>query len=146
MLTDKNFCYLGGCRCGNVSIELSLPEILSNFVPRACDCNFCTEREITYPSDPQGQLVVSSLSPLKTLKQGSNQASFKHCPNCHEVICVAYRFENNYKGALNIRLLDKQSLLPQAQTVSPKELSPQQKLVRWKSVWLSVVIEKSSQP
>lgn len=146
MLTDKNFCYLGGCRCGDVSIELALPEILSNCVPRACDCNFCTTREICYLSDPQGQLVVSYLSPLKTLKQGSNQASFKLCSKCEDLICVVYRFEGSLKGAVNVSLLDKQSLLPQAQIVSPKELSPQQKLARWNKVWLSVVLEESPIP
>lgn len=137
--TDKTYRYLGQCHCGNVKIELLLTNILSKYEPRACDCDFCTTRKLTYLSDPQGQLNIISSTLLKTRKQGSNQASFKLCSMCDEVICVNYRFGDSLKGALNIRLLDEQFLLSQAQTVSPKDLSPQQKIARWQNFWMPVM-------
>ena len=136
MSVDKKFSYAGGCNCGNVRIELLLTDLLTNYIPRSCDCNFCTTRKIAYLSNPLGQLNVTSTSPLKTLKQGSYQASFQLCSSCADIVYVNYKL----KGALNVRMLDERALLPESQVVSPKRLSPQQKVTRWNNVWLSIVV------
>jgi hypothetical protein len=136
MSSDKMFSYLGGCSDKNVRIELLLTDILPNYIPRSCDCDFCTTHKIGYLSDLLGQLNVASAASLKTLKQGSNQASFEVCSSCADVVYVNYKL----KGALNVRMLDDQALLPQPQLASPKRLSPQQKVTRWNSLWLSVVV------
>jgi hypothetical protein len=141
MPVDRKFSYLGRCSCGNVHFDLLLSNILSTYPTRSCDCDFCTRRNIAYLSDPLAQLSITSVSPLKIFRQGSNQASFQLCPICADVVCVNYKLEDVLKGALNVRMLDDQALLSPARVVSPKRLTPQQKVVRWNAAWMSVFIQ-----
>lgn len=136
----KMFCYLGLCSCGKVKVELLLPHELSGYAPRACDCAFCTIHDVAYLSDPDGQFTITCEYPPKMAQQGSNQASFLMCASCGDVLCATYSFDNKLKGALNVKVLNDFPHLAKAQVVSPRQLSPQQKVARWKRLWSTVYI------
>jgi len=136
--------YSGICSCGEVELILSLPKPLKHYQPRACDCDFCTERGISYISDPDGQLTIVSDHSLKVLKQGSEQAQFLRCPNCPDVVAVTYDDAQTVKGAINASLLSDKDTLQDATSASPKQISGQEKLMRWRQLWLNVEFTASS--
>ncbi|WP_345292474.1 aldehyde-activating protein [Kangiella marina] len=142
--------YSAQCSCGNVNLTLSLPKPIEEYLPRACDCRFCTERNIAYLSDPMGELVITSKHSLQSLKQGSEQATFWQCPSCLDMVAVSHQLydENEViiKGAVNSRLFESTYTLPEALIASPKTLSPQQKRQRWSELWLTTKLPVRSSP
>lgn len=135
---------IGKCSCGQTKVKLSLPETLDQYSPRACDCDFCISRNISYISHPDGELEIESTEPFDIQKQGSNQASFIICSCCKSVIAGTLQIENNLIGALNSTLLSNYSLLQKPTTVSPKTLEAKEKVERWKTVWLKVKVNRNN--
>lgn len=135
--------YRGSCRCHAVQIELALPKSIDTYVPRACDCDFCTSRKIAYISDPSGLLRVRSKKALLAAKQGSNQAAFLVCPDCSDVVVASYSDGGTAIASLNVNLLEKRAELSQPQAVSPKALSGEEKVDRWKQIWMPLNIEST---
>jgi len=131
---------IGRCSCGQCNIKLRLPDPLSKYSPRACDCDFCIANNISYLSHPNGELNIESIEKLEIQKQGSNQANFITCNKCKTVIAVALEYEGKLIGALNASLLSDFSLLQHPTTVSPKKLTAVEKIDRWKAVWLNIKI------
>ena len=106
--THRNFSsgitmksYYGKCACGNAEYSITLPQDLSCYTPRACDCDFCTSRKVEYLSDSAGRIEIRSVLPLQRLKQGSNQATFLSCPTCATILGVAYITDKVSVGAVN---------------------------------------------
>lgn len=132
--------FRGACSCRAVTVELGLPKTLENYKPRACDCDFCTERGISYLSDPLGSLKITSGQTLTSQTQGSEQAKFLTCPECRDVIAASIEIEGQPIGALNVCVVEDRELLQEAGTVSPKLLAPEQKVSRWQKVWLPIMI------
>ena len=128
----------GACTCGGVTFELTLPNELSGYSGRSCDCDFCVSRGIAYLSDPDGKLIIRSNNRLKIHNHGSNQADFLECEICKDLIAVTYEFEKVTKGAVNATLLDNYNQMKPAQIISPKLLSAEEKVDRWKLLWLDV--------
>ena len=135
---------VGNCSCGSVKLLLSLPDEIHNYIPRACDCDFCMERQITYLSDPEGKLTIHSKNKLVSVRQGSEQAIFLTCNQCNDVVSVVCKFGTVYKGAINATLLKDFEQMKESQVVSPKYLSAKEKLKRWSSLWLSVDLDYES--
>jgi len=125
-------------------VKISLPENLDQYSPRACDCDFCISRNISYLSHPEGSLEIESIEPLDIQRQGSNQASFITCSCCKSVIAASLQLENKLVGALNCTLLSNFSLLQESTTVSPKELGAEEKVDRWHTVWLNIKVNGNS--
>jgi hypothetical protein len=134
----------GKCRCGQTTIKISLPETLEQYSPRACDCDFCMSRNISYLSHPDGELEIESKAALDIQRQGSNQASFITCSRCGTVIAASMQLENSLIGALNATLLSDFSLLQQPTIVSPKVLGAKEKVERWQTVWLKTKVNGNS--
>ncbi len=136
-----NYRYEGACTCGNVEFLLDLPRELDTFAPRACDCDYCSNRQASYLSHPKGVVKLQAKEPLKTETQGSEQASFQYCNTCKTLIVVTYSFDSGLKGALNSSLLKDRAELKKAESISPKLLRPTEKLERWNELWLDVSIQ-----
>ena len=136
-----NYKYNGGCKCGKVLFSVTLSQPLERYAPRACDCDFCTERGISYLSDPEGELEIHNESPLHTSTQGSEQAQFLSCTCCQSVVAVVHSFQSGLKGAVNATLINDRKHLKKAVAVSPKRLSPAEKTERWNKVWLPVIMQ-----
>ncbi|XOV77571.1 MAG: aldehyde-activating protein [Aestuariibacter sp.] len=130
--------YSACCSCGEVTVQISLPNPIEAYEPRQCDCDFCMARGLAYLSDPNGLLTITSEKPLKALKQGSNQASFLQCLGCDQVVAVTCQYETELRGAASSRLFAKHYQLATSSPVSPKLLSAVDKRERWLTLWAKV--------
>ncbi len=127
--------YYGRCECGTSEISISLPQNLDCYAPRACNCDFCTIRNIEYLSDNKGIITIKSVKPLNQIKQGSNQATFLGCATCSTIIGVAYMNDDVCVGAVNATRLTDKSLLMAPVSISPKNLTSEEKIERWLTLW-----------
>ena len=128
----------GRCQCGSVKLELNLPHPLKCYAPRACICDFCTCRNISWLSDPKGKLAIRADSHIDRLKQGSEQAEFITCHHCHDVVAVCLAIDGGYVGAVNSQALDESTSCKAAQVVSPQKLAAEEKVKRWSLIWMPV--------
>lgn len=139
----------GACYCGNIRIIASFSESLAALNPRACDCDFCKKHGAAYVSDPKGSLALQIGNDLEVIRfrQGSNTAEMLLCRTCGVLVGALYRESRRLFGTLNVKALDSRLSFGPEQGVSPKLLSPDQKVRRWRDVWFPNVlldIERSS--
>jgi hypothetical protein len=132
----------GGCHCGNIRVELQLPNPPGAYSPRACDCSFCRKHGAAYVSDPNGSLLVRvrDAQDRGSYRQGSGQAEFVLCRNCGVLVAVLLRNEGRVHGAVNANSLADTDAFGTAQPVSPQKLSPTAKVQRWQDVWFSNIL------
>jgi hypothetical protein len=127
----------GSCHCGNVefSAELSRPPDL--YSPRACDCDFCRKHGAAYISDASGRLRLKlrSESAVHRYHQGSGEAECLLCATCGVLVAVLYRADQMVYGALNTRAAEESAGFGVTTSVSPKTLSPADKVQRWQRIW-----------
>lgn len=136
----------GGCHCGNLAFELELPEPPRVYNPRACDCDFCRAHGAAYLSDPGGKLVIRVKDPasLGRYRQGSGTAACLFCKSCGVLIGVACEIDGELYATVNVRAVHGAEFGPE-QTVSPKTLTAEEKIRRWREAWFSGVrIETSA--
>ena len=131
--------YNAQCQCGHITFKVDLPEDLSEYSPRQCDCDFCVPRKISYLSDPQGILFIDKKDFANTKMQGDKIAEFICCPKCDDVIAAIFKTKDEFKGAANANLLAEKYLLQDPITVSPKTLAKDEKIKRWQNLWMNVV-------
>ena len=137
-----NHQYRGICACGNTRLTIELPKPLNSYTPRACDCEYCMARNISYLSHPEGILRIQVSNPLVQQQQGSRQATFHHCWGCNELVLVTCEIGSVLQGAVNAALLDNSDALNSPLAVSPKLLEAEEKLSRWDSAWMKVIFEE----
>jgi hypothetical protein len=132
---------LGGCHCGNIELEAQFSKPLESYSPRVCDCGFCMKHGAAYVSDPQGTLrfVVRNQDDCRKYLQGSDLATFVLCARCGVLTGVLYRSSSQLFAALNARVIDRQIAFGAPQAVSPKKLSPEDKVNRWQALWFARV-------
>ncbi|WP_151632456.1 GFA family protein [Noviherbaspirillum aerium] len=135
------FTYLGGCDCGTVSIEAGLRGDASHYCLRACDCSFCVKHGAAYLSDPQGRLLIraNAQDSLGRYRQGSGNAECLFCGKCGVLAALVCRIDGRWRGTLNSRMLDEMASFGEPVRVSPKCLSPEEKMERWKQMWFGDV-------
>ena len=136
------FSHKGHCSCGEVSIEFKSPLDLPDQSPRQCDCDYCaTHGKPILLSDPAGKLTVTSSQALITDAQGSGQVDMLYCPGCGNALGARVNIDDQLIGVVNGRLLDETDRLPDPEIVSPKTLSPEEKRVRWLTIWTPAIFE-----
>ncbi|QGX40891.1 hypothetical protein [Permianibacter aggregans] len=133
--------FAGHCRCGGSQVEFHSQHPLNQLGPRACDCDFCTERKLHWLSDPAGKLFVHFEQHYVIQQQGSGQAQFLTCAGCGTVVAVTFPFQPQRLGALNSDVLDEKAQLQHSALVSPKQLNPEEKKPRWQKAWMAISIE-----
>jgi hypothetical protein len=128
----------GGCHCGRVQVEFTTSLDLGGVSPRACDCSFCQKHGAAYVSDPSGTLRIIAADPsaLHSYRQGSEVARFQLCSRCGVLVAVIFEHNGNTYGAVNVGCLDERALLDVSVSVSPQQLSSQEKISRWLEVWV----------
>jgi hypothetical protein len=79
-----SYKYLGGCHCGNITLEMELTAEAGSYHPRACDCDFCRKHAASYVPDPRGKLEISVRGEANLIKyrQGSGIADCLICRIC----------------------------------------------------------------
>lgn len=131
----------GGCHCGDVQLDLELTREPATYHPRACDCDFCSKHGAAYLSDPQGALTirVRDASSTGSYRQGNSLAECLFCRNCGVLVGVIYRSDGGVIGAVNAKAIDGRTSFAAEQPVSPKMLSGDEKITRWRDIWFSNV-------
>jgi ribosomal-protein-alanine N-acetyltransferase len=132
----------GGCYCGNIRLVVAFSRELSAYHPRACDCDFCQKHGALYVSDPQGELTIQIHEPhcVSHFRQGSNTAEMLLCRTCGVLVGAVYREPDQVFGTVNAQALDCRAAFGPAQIASPKSLSADQKVTRWRDLWFRNVV------
>jgi len=131
----------GGCYCGNIKLDLQLANAPASYQPRACDCGFCRKHGAAYISDAQGTLRIRINDQRRsgTYRQGSELAEMLLCTHCGVLIGALYRAEGRIYATVNVRVIEGAERFGGEQAVSPKQLSADAKVSRWKDLWFSSV-------
>jgi len=129
------------CKCGSVVLDIEINQDRSMLSPRKCDCDFCVEKNLVYLSDPEGKVSLNhgELKDFHIQKQGSQSASFLSCKSCGSIVLVTYEDHSSTFCAINYQLLDQDIGFGEVVNVSPKKLSADEKISRWKSIWFKNV-------
>jgi hypothetical protein len=131
----------GGCHCGNISLDIELSNECASYQPRACDCDFCRKHGAAYVSDPQGslQLRIEDENRVGRYRQGNQLADMILCTRCGALIGAQYRDEDRLYATVNVRVISGAANFAEERPVSPKKLSGDDKVARWKELWFSKV-------
>lgn len=131
----------GACHCGNILLDLQLAKEPGSYNPRACDCAFCRKHGAAYVSDAQGSLRVRITDERKSgmYRQGSELAEMLLCTHCGVLVGALYRTEGRIYATVNARVIEGTESFGVEQAVSPKKLSGDAKIARWKDLWFSSV-------
>ena len=130
--------HAGGCHCGSVRWQFASPLALASFVPRACDCDFCSRHRAAWISDPGGALRIRAREEsLQRYRQGSGQAEFLMCRECGVLVAVVATGEGGrLLGAANRNAFDARADFASETSVSPRLLAADAKLARWNDAWM----------
>jgi len=133
-----------GCHCGNIAVQITLTKDLPGYTPRACDCDFCIKNGAAYLSDPDGQMniTITKSDDISFYRQGDNLVELIICKVCGVLVAVTYSEGEKKYGGLNSRSLVNRERLSAAVAASPKLLSVDEKIERWKQLWFSDVTIK----
>ena len=76
--------HIGGCHCGNISVQLESDIAPGDFEVRACQCSFCRKHNGTAVADPAGHLTirVADEAQLNRYTFGLGTAEFLVCQTC----------------------------------------------------------------
>jgi [ribosomal protein S5]-alanine N-acetyltransferase len=131
----------GGCYCGNIRLSVTFSQDLSAYTPRACDCDFCRKHGAAYVSDPAGSLVVrvTDERELSRFRQGSNTAEMLLCRRCGVLVGALYQEADELFGTVNAQSLESRTFATE-QSVSPKALSADRKVRRWREIWFPKLV------
>ena len=124
---------VGACACGSVAVEIGLCHESAAYTPRACDCDYCRERDAAWLSDPAGflRLHAQTRPGLKIERQGSGQAEFLSCASCGSLLAVRWLDGDGHAyGAVNARSLTRRGGFAPGQCASPKLLEAGEKPLR----------------
>jgi hypothetical protein len=134
--------HYGGCHCGAVQFVFRTQRALSDFTPRACDCDFCTRHRAGWVSDAAGMLRITASDRLSRYRQGSGQAEFLVCGNCGVLVAVICADDDGVlRGAVNRNGFDERERLGTEVVASPQQLTPEAKLARWSQLWTPTLLE-----
>jgi hypothetical protein len=130
----------GGCHCGNIAVTVELTKAPDTHHPRACDCDFCSKHGATWVSDPGGSLAIRIREERDAARyaQGDEIAEMLLCRRCGVLVAALWREPHVY-GVVNAGALDARSEFAGTQPVSPKKLSAEEKMSRWRSIWFAKV-------
>lgn len=143
VVTDATaMAHHGGCHCGAVQFVFRTQRALSDFTPRACDCDFCTRHRAGWVSDAAGMLRITASDRLSRYRQGSGQAEFLVCGNCGVLVAVICADDDGVlRGAVNRNGFDERERLGTEVVASPQQLTPEAKLARWSQLWTPTLLE-----
>ena len=131
----------GGCHCGNISYVAEFYEEPTGYVPRACNCKFCTSHGGSYASDRNGTLSIKikNEGEVSKYRQGSRIADFIICRTCGIMTGVCYEENGHIYGSINVRSANEFKLFGESQEANLVGLSEEVRVKHWKNFWFSRV-------
>jgi hypothetical protein len=72
-------------------------------------------------------------------RQGNELAEMLLCTHCGVLVGALYRTEGRIYATVDARVIEGAESFGVDQPVSPKKLSPEAKISRWKDLWFSSV-------
>lgn len=141
-MTATSASLRGACHCGKLTVALSTTRSPADLLPRACDCVFCMKHGAAWVSDADGRLAIDAdaADAADGYRQGSGSARFLLCRDCGVLVAVLHEHDGALRGAVNVRCLDDAASFGDAATVSPQQLSRDDKIARWSTLWTPAVL------
>ena len=150
--------HCGGCHCGALRWQFTTSKLLGDFVPRACDCDYCTRHRAAWISDPAGQLQIhAGTAKLQRYRQGSGQAEFLLCRDCGVLVAVIAHSDDGrllgavnrsddgrLLGAVNRNAFDQRDAFMAVTVVSPQRLAAETRLERWSQLWTPAELDSGA--
>ena len=138
--------HCGGCHCGALRWQFATTKLLGDFVPRACDCDYCTRHRAAWVSDPDGRLQIGAdATRLQRYRQGSGKAEFLLCRDCGVLVAVVARNDaGRLIGAVNRNSFDQRDAFVAETVVSPQRLAGGTKLERWSQLWTPAELDSGA--
>lgn len=133
--------YIGGCHCGNITLEMELTGDPGSYYPRACDCEFCRKHGASYLSDPRGKLDIRirKEADVSTYRQGSGIADFLICKICGVLVGVSYKENGRLYASVNSKTFGSAADFGADAVALLRALDDQDRIQRWKTIWFSDV-------
>ena len=131
----------GSCGCKNISFKWSITANVLLKSPRACQCSYCCNKQASYLSDANSELVIQIQhnQAHDIQKHGTGTADFHECSECGDLVVVTSMIDGNLYAVVNAKTLEeKTKLLPPAIAAYERE-SRQARLARRKRNWIAVV-------
>ena len=129
----------GRCKCGEITFTIAVDVDPIDLKPRSCDCDYCKSNPSSIISHPTMVIELSVyISQLNIAQNGDALANFYRCAQCNSLICVGCELDGKMRGAVNADLLSNRTELGTIVYISPKLLSPKEKIKRWKELWGSI--------
>ena len=130
----------GGCHCGNIAVSVKLSCAPPACRPRACDCAFCRQHGAAWVSDPRGSLeiVIRDARDAGRYAQGAGIAEMLLCRRCGVLVAALWQGDTLH-GVVNASVLAAREEFAPVQAVSPRQLSAEEKVRRWRQIWFADV-------
>ncbi len=132
----------GGCRCGNISLSLSLDPAPAELPARTCSCSFCTTHDGVWTSYPPAALVVRIREPEHVTRHtfATGTAQFHICDKCGAVPVVTSRIDGRLYAVVNVNALkDIEPLLLRHAPANFDGESEEARIARRRKNWIADV-------
>jgi len=132
----------GGCRCGNISLVLTLEPAPAELPARACSCSFCMTHDGVWTSYPSGTLKVNVREPelVSTHSFATGTAQFHICGKCGAVPVVTSRIDGHLYAVVNVHALrDIEPVVLRHASANFDGESEEARLARRRKNWIAEV-------
>lgn len=131
----------GGCHCGTISFELETTKKITDFIPRACACNFCQKHEASYISDPTGILRIhyKDKNLVNTYRFGHGTADFIICKKCGVFTMTLCEIEERTHAVVNVKTMEETLLIAPPIATNFDGESIEKRLERRQKNWIGTV-------
>jgi hypothetical protein len=100
--------YIGRCACGRIELRLASELAPAQFQPRsdAATCQFCSEHDGVWISDPRGTLSVPAAGATTVRRFASEQVQFHSCPACNTLVYASFEDESRLVAVVRVALFE----------------------------------------
>jgi len=137
--------FVGGCHCGNITVEFDTHLALDELPLRADQCSFCRKHSARTTTDPKGRLriIVRDSRLLLRYRFGLNTADFLACGRCGIYVAAVLTADGWSYATLNVNTLDHaEGLTQEARAVSYDFENSLQRRERRIENWTPAVVEE----
>lgn len=129
----------GYCPCRN--FELNWQTVDYSLIPRACQCDYCRNRSVSYVSKSGSGFSVHVHKPESyiVVRHGSGTAAFHECSFCDTVVFVSAEIDGQTYGAINSACIRNPHGFGTAVATDSNNQGLSEKTRRWRQNWCTPV-------